>query len=98
MTAHATPPGCMTDREFLEGHCNGNQFEGQEWRDDRYRREAARAGVDVKGKIYVSGLAGLLGIPRRGAASVRRAGVINQYTNSCPAGPAILKAVEVAGT
>lgn len=75
MFALQRPPSAMTDREFLEGHVNGNQFEGQPWMGDRYRKEAEVAGVDPKGKIYVSGLAAFPGDPMAwvgGRGDVRR--------------------------
>lgn len=53
-----------TDAIFNEGRCNGNQFEGAEWLGDAYRRQAAEAGVDVKGKTYLGGLAAFPGDPR----------------------------------
>lgn len=52
-----------TDSAFLEGHCNGNQFEGSEEVGDFYKEEASAAGVDVKGKVYLSGLAAYPGDP-----------------------------------
>jgi hypothetical protein len=64
MFATQTSPGIMTDSVFLEGHCNGNQFEETPWVGDRYQREAAAAGVDVKGKVYMDGLAAYPGDPR----------------------------------
>lgn len=62
--AKAQAPAAMTDREFLEGHCNGNQFDGSEAVGDHYKAVAAAAGVDVKGKIYVGGLALFPGDPK----------------------------------
>jgi hypothetical protein len=63
MVLSRTPPMSSTDREFLEGHCNGSQFEGQDYIADRYRREALAAGVDPKGKVYLGGLARYPGDP-----------------------------------
>jgi hypothetical protein len=57
------PPMSLTDREFLEGHANGSQFDGQEFVGDYYKGIAAKAGVDVKGKVYLSGLAAFPGDP-----------------------------------
>lgn len=57
MFALQTPPMSKSDREFLEGHCNGNQFEGQEYIGDWYAAKAKAAGVDITGKVYMSGLA-----------------------------------------
>lgn len=64
MFASGQTPGAMTDSVFLEGHANGNQFEGQEHIGDFYKREAKIAQVDVKGKVYLSGLAQYPGDPR----------------------------------
>lgn len=64
MFALQKPPMSNTDREFLEGHCNGNQFEGCPELGELYRREAAAVGVDVTGKVYLSGLAEYPGDPR----------------------------------
>lgn len=64
MLALQQPPKSKTDREFLEGHCNGNQFDGQEYIGDFYADEAKRAGVSIKGKVYMSGLATYPGDPR----------------------------------
>lgn len=64
MLATATPPGAMTDREFLYGHCNGNQFEATPEAGDAYRRVAEANGQDTTGKVYVSGLAEYPGDPR----------------------------------
>lgn len=63
MIALGKPPMSDTDREFLAGHCNGNQFEGEEWVGDLYQKQALAAGVDPKGKIYLSGLARFPGDP-----------------------------------
>lgn len=63
MFALAQPPMSNTDREFLEGHCNGRQFEKTPQIGDLYRRQAAAAGVDPTGKVYVSGLARFPGDP-----------------------------------
>lgn len=56
-------PGCRTDREFLFGHCNGNQFEKTPDVGDDYRAKAEAAGVSTTGKIYLSGLARFSGDP-----------------------------------
>ena len=64
MFALQCPPGMAgTDSAFLEGHCNGSQFDGQEHIGDMYRAEAAAAGVDVKGKVYLGSLAQYPGDP-----------------------------------
>lgn len=64
MMAHQTPPGALTDREFLEGHCNGNQFEGHEAIGDAYKAMAEAEGVDTTGAVYINGLASFAGDPR----------------------------------
>lgn len=64
MFALQSPPQIAgTDSIFTEGWCNGNQFEGQEWVGNMYRREAEAAGVDVTGKRYLGGLARWPGDP-----------------------------------
>lgn len=63
MLATGTPPMSNTDREFLEGHCNGSQFANEEEIGEVYRRRARAAGVDPKGKVYLSGLARFPGDP-----------------------------------
>lgn len=57
-------PFLMTDAVLLEGHANGNQFAGRPQLGDHYAAEAAKAGVNVKGKVYLSGLAAYPGDPR----------------------------------
>lgn len=64
MFAFQTPPGGgFTDSVFLEGECNGNQFEGMEHIGDFYAKMARKAGVNTKGKVYKSGLAKFPGDP-----------------------------------
>lgn len=63
MFALGQPPMSNTDREFLEGRCNGNQFSGQPWVGDLYKREALAAGVNPVGKIYMASLATYPGDP-----------------------------------
>lgn len=58
------PPLIKSDTTFLAGHCNGNQFERQQKIGDLYRREALAAGVDPKGKVYLSSLAAFPGDPQ----------------------------------
>lgn len=58
------PPGSQTDREFLYGHCNGNQFEKQPHVGDFYRAWAAAAGVNTTGKVYKKTLARFPGDPQ----------------------------------
>lgn len=64
MLESGVPPMSNTDREFLEGRCNGNQFERNPGLGDHYARVARRHGVDSKGKVYLSGLASFPGDPR----------------------------------
>lgn len=63
MCALQVAPTGNTDATFLAGHCNGNQFEKHPAIGDFYEREAAAAGVNVKGKVYKSGLARFPGDP-----------------------------------
>jgi len=67
--------GVMTDKVFLEGHCNGGQFETTPWAGDYYKEVAEAHGQSVKGKVYLSGLAAFPGDPRAwvdGRGDVRR--------------------------
>lgn len=64
MFALAAPPQSNTDREFLAGHCNGNQFEKTPGLGDFYAKHASLAGVDVTGKVYLGGLAEYPGDPK----------------------------------
>src|ERR1700676_3108092 len=63
MFALRQPPMSNTDREFLQGHVNGNQFEGQDEIGDQFRKQAEAAGVNVQGKVYMGGLAAFPGDP-----------------------------------
>jgi hypothetical protein len=75
MFAFRQPPMSNTDREFLQGHCNGNQFEGQDYVANLYRRRALAAGVDPLGKVYKPSLARYPGDPQAwvsGRADVQR--------------------------
>lgn len=64
MVESGTPPQIAgTDSIFNEGRVNGNQFEDAPWLGDMFRQEAAQAGVDVKGKTYLHGLARYPGDP-----------------------------------
>ena len=56
-------PFLMTDSVFMEGHCNGNQFEGQEHTATGYADVAKRHKFNTKGKVYVSQLAKFPGDP-----------------------------------
>lgn len=69
MLALRQPPMSNTDREFLEGHCCGNQFEKVPWLGDYYKKIAERAGVNVTGKVYKSSLAAYPGDPRAWVSS-----------------------------
>lgn len=64
MVNSGIPPGANTDREFLFGHVNGNQFEGQDFAADHHKKVAKAAGVSTTGKVYLSGLAEYPGDPR----------------------------------
>ncbi len=64
MFALRQPPMSNTDREFLEGRCNGNQFEKQPAAGEFYRSMALAGGVNPVGKVYCSGLAEYAGDPR----------------------------------
>ena len=63
MLAHRRAPGLMTDSVFLEGHCNGRQFQDSPMIGDFYRKKALEAGVNPHGKVYLSGLASHPGDP-----------------------------------
>ncbi len=68
-------PFLMTDSVFLEGRCNGNQFEKRPAHGDAYKKKANAAGVSTTGKVYLSGLAEEPGDPRAwvsGRGDVRR--------------------------
>src|SRR5258708_4634056 len=65
MFALQRPPSIAgTDSIFMEGRCNGSQFDGQEAIGDLYKAEATAAGVDTTGKVYLSSLADHPGDPR----------------------------------
>lgn len=57
-------PHANTDREFLEGRCNGKQFERQPRLGERYRKMAEAAGVSTTGKVYLGQLADFPGDPK----------------------------------
>ncbi len=65
MFAMGVPPMSNTDREFLEGRggCY-DQFGANPMIGDYYRRQAESQGMDVTGKVYLSGLAAYPGDPR----------------------------------
>jgi len=67
MLALGIPPMSNTDREFLEGHDgNGNQFAKgplAEEEGNRLRKVAEAGGQNVKGKVYLGGLARFPGDP-----------------------------------
>lgn len=64
MLAFAQPPQSRTDREFLRGHCNGNQFAGMPAVGDYYKSIARQAGQDPVGKVYMHSLARFPGDPQ----------------------------------
>ncbi len=64
MFAHQQPPMSNTDREFLEGHTNGSQFEKTPGVGDYYAREAKAQGVDITGAVYINSLAAYPGDPK----------------------------------
>lgn len=63
MFAFQHPPMSNSDKEFLEGHANGSQFQDTPYLGDHYRRVAEQHGQNVKGKVYLSGLAKFPGDP-----------------------------------
>lgn len=69
MLASRQPPGASTDREFLHGYCNGNQFERNRPMGDYYASVAKQHKVDITGKVYMSGLAAFPGDPKAWVAS-----------------------------
>lgn len=84
MLALQSPPTVRSDATFLRGHCNGSQFSDAPWIGDEYAKQAKQAGVDVKGKVYLSGLARYPGDPEAWVcdrADVRR--VIESRGWSC---------------
>jgi len=84
MLALQCPPMSDTDREFLEGHCNGNQFEKTLGLGNYYGRVAKEQGFSTTGKVYLSGLARYPGDPEAwvsGKGDVKR--VIEQRGWSC---------------
>ena len=65
MLALRSPPRANTDREFFEGHCNGNQFSGAEDHGDYLRAQAQRHGhTPGRNDVYVSQLAKFPGDPK----------------------------------
>lgn len=94
MFALRLPPMSNTDREFLEGHCNGNQFEKTPYLGDWYAAEARASGVDITGKVYISGLANRPGDPEAwvsGRGDLER--VVRERGWACQ-GSSNIKAVE----
>jgi len=63
MFAAGKPPRGRTDATFLEGHHNGNQFEGEERVGDIYRKVAEAHGQNTTGKVYLPALAEFPGDP-----------------------------------
>ena len=62
-------PNFTTDDHFNKGHCNGNQFDGQEKAAAYYKRKAVAAGVSTTGKVYKSSLARFPGDPQAWVSS-----------------------------
>lgn len=63
MVENGNPPMSNTDREFLEGNCNGSQFQNQPDIGDNYRRECESKGGSTLGRKYLSQLARFPGDP-----------------------------------
>jgi hypothetical protein len=67
MLALQSPPMSSSDREFLEGKVdNGHLFGGGPLAEDmgeRYKKVAEAGGQNVKGKVYIGGLARVPGDP-----------------------------------
>ncbi len=83
MFALQQPPMSNSDREFLQGHCNGSQFEKTPGLGDHYQQVARAGGVDPKGKVYLSGLARYPGDPEAwvsGRDDVRRVCEKNNFS------------------
>ncbi len=57
MCALRSPPRIDTNDQFMEGYCNGKQFDGDELIGNLYKDKAKAAGVSTQGKVYLSGLA-----------------------------------------
>lgn len=64
MVENNSPPMSNTDREFLEGHCNGSQFAHNPAIGDNYRKECEAAGGSTLGRKYLSQLARFPGDPQ----------------------------------
>jgi hypothetical protein len=64
MFASGQAPASRTDREFLRGHCNGNQFEKHPGLGNYLKGVAREHGLDPKGKVYLGSLAAFPGDPR----------------------------------
>ncbi len=64
MVVTGRAPFCMTDNVFLEGECNGNQFEKTPGLGDKLKKACEKAGGSVKGKVYKRQLAKFFGDPR----------------------------------
>lgn len=69
MVENCCPPMSNTDREFMEGHCNGNQFEKTPEIGDDYRQRCHEAGGTTHGKKYLSQLARFPGDPEAWVSS-----------------------------
>jgi hypothetical protein len=67
MLALQAPPRPNTDATFLHGHCNGSQFAAGPLAGelgDRLKATAEAGGQNVKGKVYLGGLARFPGDPQ----------------------------------
>jgi hypothetical protein len=64
MLAHQRPPQSDTDVEFMRSTENGRQFQDKPQIGHAYAEEALAAGINIKGKKYLSQLAEHPGDPR----------------------------------
>lgn len=64
MCALRQTPGSQTDREFMAGRMNGEQFAGNPALGNYYRRIAEAHGCSTTGKTYLSQLADFPGDPK----------------------------------
>lgn len=69
MFAFQAPPMSDSDREFLEGRNDNSEQARLGQFAEQYRTQAARAGVDTKGRVYQSGLALFPGDPKAWVAN-----------------------------
>ena len=57
-------PYGVTDSTYMKGHANGSQFQNCPHIGDAYAETAKKAGMNIKGKRYLSGLAAYPGDPK----------------------------------